>query len=364
MPNDYYEILGVSRDATPEEIKRAYRRLARQHHPDVNQGDQEAEERFKQLGEAYAVLSDPEARRRYDLYGAGGPSDFGFSNGFPDIFEIFNEAFGFGGGRRAAAGRDLQLEVSIQLEEVLTGATREVEVQRRVACATCNGTGAKPGSTPVTCSTCQGAGRVRQMHSSLFGNMVTVAACPQCHGRGTVIKDRCEDCRGTGIGTATETLKVDIPPGIESGQHLEYEGYGDLGEGGYPGNLYVRVTVETHPEFARDGSHVRSTVPISFWQAALGDKLTVRILEGEASVNLPAGTQSGEEIRLPGKGLPVLRRRGRGDHIVTLRVVTPQDLTHRQKQALEDLARAFGDEVPAGHDKGLFARFRETLTGE
>lgn len=370
MSKDYYAILGVSPDASAEEIKRAYRRLAREYHPDVNGGDPEAEERFKQVGEAYAVLSDPEKRRRYDTYGGDSPADFGFADGFPDFFSIFEQAFGFGGGRgvRASIGADIHHEIEIELEEVLTGATRDISLVRQVRCQTCGGSGAKVGSTPDRCTQCQGHGRVRQMRQTLLGNMVTVVTCPQCRGQGTIIREFCEACEGHGVVRATEEFTVTVPPGIESGQHLEYEGRGDVSESGLAGSLYVRVTVRPHDEFIREGWHVRSVVPVHFWQAALGDTLTVRTLEGEETLHLAAGTQSGTELRLKGRGLPDLRRRGRGDHILTVQVVTPEELTAEQRELLEELARSFGHEPPASRDrgagKGFFARVRETLTGD
>ncbi|MHB8995992.1 MAG: molecular chaperone DnaJ [Armatimonadota bacterium] len=364
MSKDYYSILGVGRDASPDEIKRAYRQLARQHHPDVNGNGAESEEKFKELGEAYAVLSDPEKRQRYDTYGSAGPSDFGIPQDF-DIFDIFNQAFGFSGGRRGATpGRDLQLDVKIDLEEVLTGASRTIKLKRQVTCETCEGTGAKPGTQPDTCQTCGGQGRVRQMQQSFFGNMVTVVACPTCRGRGTIIREACEECGGSGITSRTEDFTVEIPPGIETGQHLQYDGYGDMGEGGYPGDLYVRVIVSPHPLFTREGTTLRSTVPITFWQAALGDKITIKLLEGEHHLQIEPGTQSGTEVVLHGKGLPQLRRRGRGAHVVTLKVVTPEDLSPRQRELFEDLARAFGEDLPAGGAKGFFTKVKETLKGE
>lgn len=365
MPKDYYAILGIARDASAEEIKRAYRKLARQYHPDVNGNGPEAEEKFKELGEAYAVLSDPEKRQRYDMYGQTGDVDFGFQGGSFDFFDLFNQAFGFGGGgRRAAPGRDLQLEVKLDLEEVLTGATRQLDLTRRVHCDVCHGTGAKPGTQPETCATCGGQGRVQQMQNSIFGSMVTVVSCPQCGGRGSIVRDFCENCGGSGIVKATEQLTVEIPPGIENGQHLEYQGYGDMGESGYPGDLYIRVLVNPHPHFVREGADLRLTLPITFWQAALGDRVTARLIDGETQVHIEPGTQSETEIVLPGKGLPQLRRRGRGRLIIVVKVVTPENLTPRQKELFEDLARAFGDDVPAGGSKGFFARMKETLTGE
>ena len=363
MPKDYYEVLGVSKDANPEEIKRAYRQLAREHHPDVN-NHPDAEERFKELGEAYAVLSNPEQRQRYDVYGNNG-GDFGPPQGF-DLFDLFNQAFGFGfgGGQRAAPGRDLQQELTIELEEVLTGASRQIELTRRVSCETCHGSGAKPGSSPTPCATCGGQGRVRQTQQSFFGTMATIVACPHCRGKGSTITDPCEDCHGGGLVTKAEPFTVEIPPGIENGQHLQYSGYGDMGESGYAGDLYVRITVEPHPVLTREGPTLRSTVPITFWQAALGDRLTVPVLEGETEIQVEPGTQPGTEIVLPGKGLPQLRRRGRGRHVLTLQVETPRDLTPEQRELFEQLARAFGDDLPAGGSKGFFSRIKDTLKGD
>jgi len=364
MSKDYYEVLGVPRDASPEQIKRAYRTLAREHHPDVND-DPAAEDRFKEVGEAYAVLNDPDRRRRYDLYG-NGDGDAGFPQGL-DLFELFNQAFGFGfggGSRRATPGRDLQQELTIELEEVLTGASREIELTRRVTCDTCSGSGARPGSSPAACQTCQGQGRVRQLQQSFFGTMATIVTCPQCQGRGTIITDPCETCHGSGIATRTEPFTVEIPPGIEDGQHIQYSGAGDMGESGHAGDLFVRVHVAPHPRFTRDGPTIHSTILLTFWQAALGDRLTVPTLEGEADITIEPGTQSGTEIVLTGKGLPQLRRRGRGRHVITLKLVTPEHLTPRQRELFEELAREFEDEVPEGGHKSLFDRIRDSLSGE
>jgi molecular chaperone DnaJ len=363
MPKDYYEVLGVARDASADEIKRAYRRLAREYHPDVN-GHPEAEDKFKELGEAYATLSNPEQRQRYDVYG---DSDGGFSGpqNF-DLFDLFNQAFGFGfgGGQRVTPGRDLQFELSIELEEVLTGASREVTLTRQVTCDVCQGSGAKAGTTPSPCQTCGGQGRVRQMQQSFFGTMATVVPCPTCRGKGVIITEPCEECHGTTLVTRTEPFTVEIPPGIENGQHLQYSNYGDMSESGHAGDLYVRIMVAPHPTLTREGPTLRSTIPITFWQAALGDRITVPTIEGETQIQVEPGTQSGTEIVLQSKGLPQLRRRGRGPHIITLQLTTPRDLNPKQRDLFEQLAREFGDEIPAGGSKSFFDRIKDTLTGE
>lgn len=364
---DYYEILGVSREATSEEIKRAYRKLARLHHPDANGGNPEAEERFKELGEAYMVLSDPEKRQNYDRFGHNAPEGYGFAGGMPDIFDIFNQAFGFSTStRQRTVGRDIKLDVTISLEDVLHGVSCTVEFERRILCETCRGSGARPGTEPQACPTCHGAGQVRQVRNSFFGNMVMVSECPHCRGAGTVVKDPCPDCNGSAMATAREELEVEIPPGIESGQFLEYRGYGDISEnGGPPGELYVRITVEEHEFFVRDGRHVRAEIPIQFFQAALGDTITVPTLEGETDLEIKPGIQSGTELHLRGSGLPSLQRRGRGDHIYTIRVVTPTNLTARQRELFEQLAEESDDQPYGGNGKkSFFERVRETFGGE
>jgi len=364
MPKDYYEILGVGRDASTEEIKQAYRKLARRYHPDVNSAP-EAEERFKELSEAYAVLSDPEKRRRYDLYGHAGvdsplPAEF-------DIFDLFNQAFGFtfGSRQRATPGRDLEYEITINLEEVLTGATRKIELTRNVRCDKCQGTGARPGAPPRRCRTCEGYGQVRQVQRSIFGTLATIVTCPHCHGAGEIITDPCPQCEGRGVAPQTETFTVEVPPGIEDGQYLQYAGYGEMSESGHCGDLYVRIKVAPHPYFKRTGEAIRCTVPINFWQAALGDAITVPTLEGETQIHIPPGTQSGTEIVLEGKGLPRLRRRGRGPQIVTLQIVTPVALNEQQRKLLVECARAFGDKIPQGaQNKNFFSRRKEKRTDD
>lgn len=363
---DYYEVLGVSRDADGREIKRAYRLLARQYHPDVNGGSTEATERFKQISEAYAVLSDPHKRRHHD---AGGVDfDFGFGNGgMGSIFDIFNQAFGFaGGGRRwATPGRDLEEHVHIELEEVLTGAQRRIEYRRSATCEACGGSGAAPGSSPAVCPTCGGHGQVRQQQQTILGSMVTVVTCPDCGGAGQVISDPCPQCNGAGTAAVTEELEVTVPPGIKDGQHLEYADRGDVSpEAGPPGNLYVRINVAEHGTFTRHNNHLHMSLDISFMQAALGDTITVPTLEGETELQIPPGIQSGEELRLPGKGLPDLRNARRGAQVISVRVRTPTDLTEEQADLLRQLATEEGLELRPPGGVTVFDRVKKAFGGQ
>ncbi len=362
---DYYEVLGVSRDADGHEIKQAYRRLARRYHPDVNGGSAEATERFKQISEAYAVLADPQKRRRYD---AGGVSDFGFDGGLGSIFDIFNQAFGFSNmGRRAwtSPGRDLEQQLDLELEEVLTGGQRDLTYERMAPCEACKGSGAAPGSKPITCPTCGGHGQVRQRQQTILGSMVTIISCPDCGGSGEIIDEPCPECGGQGVVRTAEQLRVEIPAGIADGQHLEYAGMGDISaNGGPPGNLYVRLNVADHEVFTRHGNHLYMALEISFAQAALGDTLTVPTLEGSEELQIPAGIQSGEELRLRGRGLPSLRSSRRGDQVIALRVNTPTELSDRQIELLQELAREEGTELRPPAGSGIFERVRKALGGE
>jgi len=358
-------VLGVSRDADGQEIKQAYRQLARRYHPDVNGGSAEATDRFKQISEAYAVLSDQQKRRRYD---AGGVFDFGFDGSMGSIFDIFNQAFGFsnmGRGRWASPGRDLEQQVDIELEEVLTGAERNLTYERMARCEACRGSGAAAGSKPVTCPTCGGHGQVRQRQETILGSMVTIVSCPDCGGTGEIIEDACPDCGGSGVARTTEQLGVEIPRGIKDGQHLEYAGMGAVSaDGGPPGNLYVRVNIADHEVFTRHGNHLYMSLDISFAQAALGDTVTVPTLEGNEELQIPAGIQSGEELRLRGQGLPSLRNSRRGDEVISVRVNTPTQLTERQIELLHELAREEGTELNPPAGSGIFDRVRKAFGGE
>ncbi len=347
---DYYEILGVSRDATPEEIRRAYRRLARQCHPDVCRDDPQAEERFKQLTEAYRVLSDPQLRERYDRTGTVDevPVGDGVGEPFDEFFDLVEAFFGIGGGRRtgrtrqAARGRDIEAEVTITLRDVLHGAARTIRYERVMPCEDCDGTGSRSRSRPATCPTCRGHGRVRYVQTYFFAEVSTSAQCPECGGRGVVISDPCPRCRGRGVRPSVEEVHVEIPPGVESGQRLVVPGYGDfppLGRG-TPGDLIVRVIVEPHPRFKRNGPHLEGVLELNVAQAALGDTVTIEGVDGPVQVAVPPGSQPGDVVVVRGKGLPIDGRPARrGDLRLHLTVTIPKPRSRRERELLEELRR-------------------------
>lgn len=353
---DYYEVLGVDKNADDAAIKKAYRQLAKKYHPDTNPGNAEAEAKFKEASEAYAVLSDAEKRRQYDQFGhaafegggAGGAGGFDFS----DMGDIFGDLFGdfFGGGRRSAAnngprkGANIRVGVRITFEEACFGATKEIEVTLKDECTACHGSGAKEGSSPITCSKCGGKGQVVYTQQSLFGMVRNVQTCPDCGGKGKVIKDKCPDCRGTGYTSARKKIQVTIPAGIDDGQSIRIAGKGEPGINGGPrGELLVEVTVMRHPIFQRDGYDLYSTAPISFVQAALGGDVRISTIDGDVLFNIKAGTQTDTRIRLRGKGVPSLRNKSmRGDHYVTLVVQVPEKLTSEQIEALKAFDKAMG----------------------
>ncbi len=360
---DYYEVLGLARDATEADIKRAYRRLARQCHPDVC-SETDAEERFKELGEAYAVLSDAQRRAQYDRYGHESPGlrDLDFATFDP--FSIFDMFFGGrprGGRARPSRGADRRCDIAIDTEDVFRGAERSITVDRLIACDDCGGSGAAPGSRPQRCPTCAGLGEVQEARTTFFGHFATVTTCPRCRGAGEYIAELCPVCDGAGRTRRRGELTVRVPPGIEDGQQLRYEAEGDAGpRGGLPGDLYVRVFVRPHDVFTRRGSDVIVEQPISFAQAALGARIEVPTLAGPLELTVPPGTQTGESFCLRGKGLPELGGRGEGDQYVVVRVVTPRKLTARQQELLEEFARLGGEELEM-RDKSLFDRMRDVF---
>lgn len=347
---DYYEVLGVSKDADDAALKKAYRQLAKKYHPDMNPGDKEAEAKFKEASEAYAVLSDPQKRQQYDQFGhaafeqgGSGGGGFDFTN-MGDMGDIFGDIFGdlFGGGSRRrnsngpARGDDVLAGVRITFEEAVKGAEKEIELVLKETCETCNGSGAKPGTEPVTCGKCNGTGQFAYTQQSLFGMVRNVGPCPECNGKGKIIRDKCPDCRGTGYVSRRKKIQINIPAGIDNGQRIRISGKGEPGRNGGPrGDLYVEVTVSSSSLFTRQGDNVFSTVPISFATAALGGEIRIKTVDGEVLYDVKAGTQTDTRVRLKGKGMPSIRSASiRGDHYVTLVVEVPQRLNETQRQAL------------------------------
>ena len=372
MPTkDYYEILGVARGASGDEIKQAYRRLARKHHPDVADDKPEAEQRFKKINEAYEVLSDPEKRAHYDRFGvagngAGASQGFGFENGsFGDIFDMF-----FGNVRGAAQARrsgpqrgsDLRYDLEITLEEAFAGTTKEIEFHHLGQCDVCKGSGARPGTLVTPCDTCRGTGVVRGVRNTPLGQMVTQSACTRCGGEGHLIEHPCEACRGHGRQEIERRLTVKVPAGVDDGSRIRICGNGEAGaRGGPAGDLYVYLTLAPHPYFKRDGLDTYADVPVSFPQAALGGPITVRSLDGEVELTLAAGTQSGTILRLRGHGMPSVRGGQRGDHHVTIHVMVPTKLNRQQRDMLEEYARAGGDAV---EERSFFERVKDAFRPE
>jgi molecular chaperone DnaJ len=355
-PADLYDVLGVDRDASEGEIKKAFRRLARELHPDVNRHDPEAEEKFKQAAEAYEVLSDPDRRRTYDAFGHEGLRTGGWDprqSGFSHVEDILSSLFGRGGGAFGdlfgfgpagpAAGADIATEVEVSLDEVLVGTTRELGFDAISTCEHCRGNGAEPGTPINSCETCGGAGQVRRVSRTAFGQLVQSSVCPTCTGSGKVPEQPCERCGGSGRETRSRTWDVEIPAGIEDGQRIRIGGAGHAGEpGAPPGDLYVLVRVASDPRFERRGEELVSVVEVVATQAMLGTPVEVETLEGPRTVELPAGTQHGDSVRLPGLGLPALRGGRRGDQHVLVRVMVPRELTAEQRELAERLDAALG----------------------
>ncbi len=376
---DPYELLGVSRSAAPDEIKRSYRKLARELHPDANPGDPAAEARFKEISAAYEILSDPEKRRRFDRFGttggAGGGDPF---SGFGSVSDIFDAFFGgqspFGGSRGGSSGppRGVDLEVVAEVEfvEAVFGGETSVTVRSATRCETCDGTGAAEGTSPISCVRCGGAGQVRQVRQSFLGQVVSTAVCPECSGLGEVVRDPCGDCRGEGRTIGDVDYQVRVPPGIDDGATLRLTGRGAVGpRGGSAGDLYVHVRVRPHDRFVRRGADLHEEIEVALTQATLGARLAFSTLDAETDhgedglteLVVEPGTQSGDVVRLRGRGVPRLEGRGRGDLVVSLRVVVPHDLDERQEELLRELAELRGEAVAEAPEGGLFSRLRSAF---
>ena len=373
---DYYEVLGVSKDADEDTLKKAYRKLAKKYHPDANPGDKEAEAKFKEASEAYSVLSDPQKRQQYDQFGhaafeqgggagyGGGFGGFDFNGG--DMGDIFGDIFGdiCGGGRSRSRsgpmkGANVRTAVRITFEEAVFGCEKEIEINYKEVCSNCNGTGAKPGTSPQTCTKCNGKGKIMYTQQSFFGQVQNVQTCPECNGTGKVIKEKCPNCYGTGYKTVRKKFKVSIPAGIDNGQCIRMAGGGEPGtNGGERGDLLVEAVVSQHPIFKRQDTSIYSTVPISFAKAALGGPIRIKTVDGEVEYEVKPGTQTDTKVRLKGKGVPSLRNRNvRGDHYVTLVVKVPERMNQAQKDALkryDDLMNGIEPEGEKPKKKGLF----------
>ena len=375
---DYYEVLGIDKNADDAAIKKAYRQLAKKYHPDMNPGNQEAEKKFKEASEAYAVLSDPDKRRQYDQFGhaafeggAGGGGFGGFDFTGADMGGIFGDIFGdlFGGGRSRRAnngpmqGANLRAQIRVTFEEAVFGCDKEIELTLKDECGKCNGTGAKPGTSPITCTKCGGKGQVVYTQQSLFGMVQNVRTCPDCNGTGKVIKEKCPDCYGTGYISNKKKIAVTVPAGIDNGQSIRIRGKGEPGVNGGPrGDLLVEVLVSRHPIFQRQDTNIYSTAPISFVTAALGGTVRIKTVDGEVEYDVKAGTQTDTRVRLKGKGVPSLRNKNvRGDHYVTLVVQVPTDLSKDAKEALRAYDDAVNGIAPSGKGGKAKKRFMDKV---
>jgi molecular chaperone DnaJ len=385
---DFYEILGVSKSASADEIKKAYRKTAMQFHPDRNPGDKAAEEKFKEAAEAYEILSDADKKAKYDRYGhaAFGPGTGGGNYGggagmnMDDIFSQFGDIFGddmfgsfFGGGgrqrggggrQRGSRGSNLRIKLKLNYEEIAKGVTKNVKVKKHVVCTTCTGSGAKDKNSTQSCSTCGGSGQVRKVTSTFLGQMQTVSTCPSCNGEGTTITAKCGSCKGEGRVYGEETISIEIPAGVQEGMQLSMSGKGNAGErGGAPGDLIIQIEEETHEELHRDGLNVAYDLYISFPDAVFGTQVEVPTIDGRAKIKIPAGTQSGKIFRLKGKGFPEVQGYHRGDQLINVNVWTPQHLSAEEKQALEKFNTSGNFKPnPAKGEKSFFDRVKEAFS--
>ncbi|MZP28808.1 molecular chaperone DnaJ [Heliobacterium undosum] len=369
---DYYEVLGIGRDAGETEIKKAYRRLIKEFHPDVHPDKAFAEEKTKEINEAYEVLSDPEKRARYDQFGHAGPGGFGGfgeggpdMGGFGDIFDMFfGGGFGGGGQRRGPQkGADLRFNLSITFEEAAFGVEKEVDIPRLEACDVCGGSGAEPGTSATTCSTCHGSGRVTTVAKTMLGNMQTVRTCPTCGGDGKIISKPCLHCGGQGKVRKRKRIKVKVPGGVDTGTRIRVSGEGEAGDkGGPPGDLYVFIEVQSHSFFERDNDDVICQVPINFVQAALGAEIEVPTLDGKVSLKIPEGTQTGAVFRIRGKGIKRLRGTGRGDQRIEVKVTVPTRLSEKQKELLREFGRTLkAENIESEKEKSFFEKMKDAF---
>ncbi|RPF43170.1 molecular chaperone DnaJ [Hydrogenoanaerobacterium saccharovorans] len=385
MPDkrDYYEVLGVQKGCSDDELKKAYRRLAKKYHPDLNPGDKEAETKFKEANEAYEVLSDAQKRQKYDQFGfagvdpsygagAGGAGFGGFGDMDFDLGDIFGSFFGggFGGSTRTRnpngpiRGNDVNTQLNLSFIEAALGCQKEVTIQRLERCETCDGTGAAKGTSPESCSDCGGTGQVRVQQRTPFGVIQTSRTCPKCNGKGKVIKSPCSDCRGMGRVRHTKKINVNVPAGIDNGQTFVMSGQGDHGVNAGPaGDLNITVGIRPDPIFSRDGFNVWCEIPITFTQAALGDEITVPTIDGKVTYEVPEGTQPGTTFRLRNKGIPFVNGRGRGDQYVKVTIEVPQNLNNKQKQALKDF-EALANDKNYEKRKGFFDKLKDAMKGE
>jgi molecular chaperone DnaJ len=380
---DYYEILGVSKGASSDEIKKAYRKVAMQYHPDRNPGDKTAEEKFKEAAEAYEILSDADRRAQYDRFGHAGVSGNGRGHGpnmedifsqFGDIFgeDIFGSFFGGGGGGRTRGGQrargtrgsNLRIKLKLTYEEIAKGVTKNIKVKKYVGCTTCNGSGAKDKGSIQTCSTCGGSGQVRKVTSTFLGQMQTVTTCPVCNGEGSTITAKCNDCKGEGRVYSEETVSIDIPAGVQEGMQLNVSGRGNAGErGGMPGDLVILIEEEPHKDLQREGLNVAYELHVSFPDAVFGTQVEVPTIDGRAKIKIPAGTQSGKVFRLKGKGFPAVNSYEKGDQLVQVNIWTPQNLSNEERSMLEKMSHSNNFKPnPDKNQKSFFDKMREMFS--
>lgn len=373
MAKDYYEILGVNKDATEEDIKKAFRKSALKYHPDRNPGDKEAEDKFKEINEAYQVLSDPQKRSQYDQFGTAdfNGQGFDFSNyegfgGFSDIFGDIFDLFG-GGGRKQSAGPrkgpDLEYTLDLTFEEAAFGVKKDIDIYRNETCTTCSGSGAKPGTSPVTCDKCHGTGQIKVQRNTPFGSFVSVTTCDKCHGEGRIIETPCPECQGKRKVRKKKVVSINIPAGVDNGNTIPLRGEGEPGIMGGPyGDLYIHIRVRPHKIFKRQGYDIICELPISFIRATLGGEIVIPTLEGNAKENIQEGTQPGTVIKLKGKGIPRLRGNGRGDLYARINIEIPRKLNENQKELLKKLAEEFGeDPTGANSKKTIIDKFKDAF---